>query len=75
MTTTPDLASEPPPSERRLLAKRANAQLCTGPRNEAGKAASSLHAVTTGLCGRAVLLAGEEEAQAYREHVERVMAW
>ncbi len=74
-TITPDLASEPTCSERRLLANRANAQLSTGPRTEAGKAVSSLNAVKTGLCGRAVLLAGEEEAGAYRAHVERVTAW
>src|SRR4051794_36178094 len=62
-------------SERRLAANRANAQLSTGPRTEAGKAVSSLNAVKTGLCGRAVLLADEEEARAYQEHVERVVAW
>ncbi|MFL6463227.1 MAG: hypothetical protein ACJ73N_02305, partial [Bryobacteraceae bacterium] len=58
-----------------LAANRANAQLSTGPRTEAGKAVSSLNAVKTGLCGRAVLLADEEEARAYQEHVERVLAW
>jgi hypothetical protein len=62
-------------SERRLAANRANAQLSTGPRTKAGKAVSSLNAVKTGLCGRAVLLAGEEEAQAYREHVARFYAY
>ena len=62
-------------SERRLAANRANAQLSTGPRTVEGKAVSSLNAVKTGLCGRAVLLADEEEAHAYREHVERVLAW
>ena len=62
-------------SERRLAANRANAQLSTGPRTDEGKARSSLNAVKTGLCGRAVLLADEEEARAYREHVERVTAW
>ena len=62
-------------SERRLAANRANAQLSTGPRTDEGKARSSLNAVKTGLCGRAVLLADEEESRAYREHVERVTAW
>ena len=70
-----DLSSPAPVSERRLAANRANAQLSTGPRTEAGKAASSLNAVKTGLCGRAVLLADEEEAAAYREHVQRVHTW
>ncbi len=62
-------------SERRLAANRANAQLSTGPRTATGKAVSSLNAVKTGLCGRAVLLADEEEARAYQEHVERITAW
>ena len=62
-------------SERRLAANRANAQFSTGPTSPKGKAKSSLNAVKTGLCGRAVLLADEEEARAYREHVERVHAW
>ncbi|MBV9033566.1 MAG: hypothetical protein JO182_03645 [Acidobacteriaceae bacterium] len=62
-------------SERRLAANRANAQLSTGPRTEQGKAISSLNAVKTGLCGHAVLLADEEQARAYREHVERVFTW
>ncbi len=74
---SPDVLSDDsaPISERRLAANRANAQLSTGPRTDAGKAVSSLNAVKTGLCGRAVLLADEGEAQAYREHVERVVAW
>jgi flagellar biosynthesis GTPase FlhF len=62
-------------SERRLAANRANAQLSTGPRTEVGKAISSLNAVKTGLCGRALLLADDEEAEAYRAHVARVRAW
>ncbi len=75
-TPIPQDASETPIlSERRLAANRANAQLSTGPRTAAGKAVSSLNAVKTGLCGRAVLLADEEEARAYQEHVERVVAW
>ena len=53
-------------SERRLAANRANAQLSTGPRTPEGKAKSSLNAVKTGLCGRTVLFADEEEAAAYR---------
>src|SRR3954447_42066 len=72
-----DTTSETPSSgsERRLAANRANAQLSTGPRTAAGKAVSSLNAVKTGLCGRAVLLADDEEAAAYRAHIKRVLAW
>jgi hypothetical protein len=74
---SPDVLSDDsaPVSERRLAANRANAQLSTGPRTAEGKAVSSLNAVKTGLCGRAVLLADEEEAEAYRAHVGRVRAW
>jgi hypothetical protein len=58
-------------SERRLAANRANALLSTGPRTEAGKAKSSLNAVKTGLTGRTILLADEEETAAYHAHVAR----
>jgi flagellar biosynthesis GTPase FlhF len=68
-------SATPSCSERRLAANRANAQLSTGPRTAEGKAISSLNAVKTGLCGRAVLLADEEEAAHYRAHVARVHAW
>src|SRR5436305_13780745 len=70
---TPDLPSSG--SERRRAANRANAQLSTGPRTVEGKARSSLNAVKTGLCGRAVLLADAEEARAYRAHVARLLEW
>src|SRR4051812_3773634 len=58
------------PSERRLAANRANAQLSTGPTTSEGKATSSLNAVKTGLTGRTVLLPSEDAA-AYQAHVER----
>ena len=61
-----------PFSERRLAANRANAQLSTGPTTPEGKAKSSLNAVKTGLTGRAVLLADEEEAALYEAHIERL---
>ncbi|MBV9034055.1 MAG: hypothetical protein JO182_06140, partial [Acidobacteriaceae bacterium] len=64
------LASASLPSERRLAANRANAQLSTGPRTDAGKAKSSLNAVKTGLTGRTVLLPNDEVA-AYEAHIER----
>jgi hypothetical protein len=63
-----------PLSERRLAANRTNAQLSTGPSTPEGKAKSSLNAVKTGLTGRAILLADEEEAAAYRAHVARFQA-
>jgi flagellar biosynthesis GTPase FlhF len=74
-TAISETPSETPISERRLAANRANAQLSTGPTSPEGKARSSLNAVKTGLCGRALLLADEEEARAYRAHVARVHAW
>jgi hypothetical protein len=58
-------------SERRLAANRANAQLRIGPNTPKGKAKSSLNAVKTGLTGRTMLLADEEEAAAYRAHLAR----
>jgi hypothetical protein len=73
-TASPDPASEPTCSERRLAANRENAQLSTGPRTEAGKAVSSLNAVKTGLTGQAVLFTDAEEARAYEAHLERVFA-
>jgi hypothetical protein len=50
------LSSSALPSERRLAANRANAQLSTGPTTPEGKARSSRNAVKTGLTGRTVLL-------------------
>jgi len=58
------------PSERRLAANRANAQLSTGPTTPEGKAKSSLNAVKTGLTGRTVLLPSED-VKAYEAHIER----
>jgi len=56
------------PSERRLAANRANAQLSTGPQTPEGKAKSSLNAVKTGLTGHTVLLPSED-AEAYETHL------
>src|SRR3954471_15071403 len=64
------LSSSALPSERRLAANRANAQLSTGPTTSEGKAKSSLNAVKTGLTGRTVLLSSEDAAL-YQAHVER----
>ncbi|HWF45917.1 MAG TPA: hypothetical protein VG168_02835 [Bryobacteraceae bacterium] len=51
-----------------IAANQANAQLSTGPKSEAGKAKSSLNAVSTGLTGRTVLLPGDD-AKAYSDHM------
>jgi hypothetical protein len=55
-------------SPSQLAANRANSQLSTGPRTPAGKAKSSLNAVTTGLTGRTVLLPTEDAAR-YEQHI------
>ncbi len=57
-------------SSDQLAANRANAQLSTGPRTEAGKAKSARNAVRTGLTGRSILLSNTE-ADAYELHVAR----
>jgi hypothetical protein len=64
------LASATLPSERRLAANRANAQLSTGPRTEAGKTISSVNAVKSGLTGRTVLLPSDD-VEAYKAHIAR----
>ena len=61
-------ASATLPSERRLAANRANAQLSCGPKTPEGKAKSSLNAVKTGLTGRTVLLPSED-AEDYETHL------
>jgi hypothetical protein len=53
-----------------LNAYRANAQLSTGPKTDAGKAKVSLNAVKTGLTGRTVLLPSDDVA-AYEAAVLR----
>ena len=55
-------------SALQIAANQTNAQLSTGPKTEAGKAKSSLNAVSGGLTGRTVLLPSED-AEAYREHM------
>ena len=57
------------PSEARLEANRANAQLSTGPRSENGKAKSSLNAIKTALTGSTILLPADDTA-AYQRHLE-----
>ncbi len=71
---TPEVAEEPTSrpkdqvSDARLAANLANAQLSTGPRSSAGKAAVSLNALKSGLTGITVLLCGEERP-AYERHL------
>ena len=62
------LATSALPSERRLAANRANAQLSAGPTSPEGKAKSSLNALKTGLTGRTVLLPSED-AEVYETHL------
>ncbi len=47
----------PPISERKAAANRANAQHSTGPRTAAGKARSSLNALRHGILARAAFIA------------------
>jgi hypothetical protein len=55
-------------SPAQIAANQANAQLSTGPKSPAGKAKSSLNAVSTGLTGRTVLLSSED-AKIYSDHL------
>jgi hypothetical protein len=55
-TGLPEAPSIGPISPAQLAANRANAQLSTGPRTEAGRARSSQNAVKSALTGRTVLL-------------------
>jgi hypothetical protein len=59
-------------SQAQKDANRANAQLSTGPKTEAGKAASSHNALKTGLTGRTVVLP-TDDVEAYTQHVERFL--
>jgi len=56
-------------TQAQILANRSNAQKSTGPRTPEGKAVVSQNAVKHGLCGREVLVQGEDpgEFECYRE--------
>jgi hypothetical protein len=56
-----------------IAANLANAQNSTGPRTDAGKAASSLNSLKHGLTAQTVLLPGEDEA-AYRTMCQGMFA-
>ena len=58
-------------SEARILANRANAQLSTGPRTEAGKLQSRRNALRHGLAGAGAVLLPEDEAKL----AERRRSW
>ncbi len=60
-------------TEAQIDANKKNAEASTGPKTDAGKLRSCMNAVKTGLTGRTVLLS-EEDAAAYREHLERHFA-
>jgi hypothetical protein len=47
-------------TEKQIEANRANAQLSTGPRTDAGKQASSANAITTGLTATRIFVAPED---------------
>lgn len=49
-------------SKNRIAANRANAQKSTGPKTEAGKAASRVNATRHGLSGKFVVIDGEDPA-------------
>jgi hypothetical protein len=74
--TTAKTSADTPPaaqtiSDAQLNANRANAQCSTGPTSAAGKAASSLNAVKTGLTGRTILLPSDD-AVIYQQHIDRI---
>jgi hypothetical protein len=60
-------------TEAQMIANKANAQHCQGPTSEAGRARSSLNAITTGLTARTVLLSSED-ATIYKTHLDRFFA-
>lgn len=62
-----------PVSPAQLAANRANSLLSTGPRTEAGKAASSKNAVKSGLTGRTVLLP-TDDVEEYARFLEALQS-
>src|SRR4051794_33531030 len=50
-------------SEKQVAANRENAKKSTGPKTEAGKAASRMNAVRHGLCSTVALLPGDDEKE------------
>ena len=63
-TAGPEVNTVPPftAESARTAAKRRNAQRSTGPKTEAGKAASSQNRLAHGLCSEELLIAGETAA-------------
>lgn len=61
------------PSDKQILANRANARRSTGPRTSAGKAASSRNALRHGLRAHALLLPGEK-TRAFRHLLRAFLA-
>jgi hypothetical protein len=60
---------QPPTTDSRAVANRANARLSTGPRTAAGKQSSKLNALRHGLTGHTIVLPSEDHA-AYQRHVQ-----
>ena len=54
------------PSEKQLAANRRNAQKSTGPTSVAGKAASSMNALKTGIHAKSIIIPGEKAADLQR---------
>jgi len=50
-------------TDRQIAANRANAQKSTGPRTQAGKAASSANAIKSGVYAQSTLIPGEDPAE------------
>ena len=57
-------------SAAQKIANQANAQLSTGPKTPAGKAASAANARTHGLCAKELLIAGEDQQEFDRMYVQ-----
>jgi hypothetical protein len=59
-------------SAKQLAANRANAQLSTGPRTEAGKRIASMNSIQHGLAGHTIFRTPEQDA-AYQAYSDRLM--
>jgi hypothetical protein len=60
---------------RQAEANRGNAQRSTGPKSEAGRAASKWNALKHGLTAASVVIPGEDPAQLDTLHAELLEAW
>jgi hypothetical protein len=60
-------------TQAQILANRSNARKSTGPRTAEGKAVVAQNAVKHGLCGREVIISGEDPGQ-FESYRERMLA-